>query len=454
MAQENILLYGYAINLLQIRAFCENNYLDDLQETCCYEKYLFYEINEDLVYNQKMQRDSMKTKNKYGQTLLACYLAFITQAIAANFAPLLFLTFHKSYGIPLGKIALISTTFYFTQLIVDVICAKYADRIGYRVCAVVSEAASAIGLIGLAVLPGLLPDPFIGIIISVLIYALGSGLIEVLASPIVEACPFDHKEAVMSLLHSFYCWGSVGVILLSTVFFAVFGVEHWKWLSCIWALVPVYNIYNFAVCPIEKLVGDGEGMSIGRLFRTPVFFIGIILMVCAGASELSMAQWASAFVESALGLQKTVGDLAGPCMFAVTMGISRTIYGKYGEKIELTRYMLGSGVLCLICYVLAALSHNPLLSLAGCIFCGFSVGIMWPGTISIMSKRLPTGGTAMFALLAMAGDLGGSAGPAVVGFVTELKNDNLQSGMLAGGLFPAIMILSILFIKSRSKQTK
>ena len=393
----------------------------------------------------------MKTKNKYQRTLIASYLGFITQSIAANFAPLLFLTFHKSYGIPLGKIALISTTFYLTQLLVDVFCARFVDRIGYRIAAVASEVTSALGLAGLAFLPSILPDPFTGIIICVVIYAIGSGLIEVLVSPIVEACPFDNKESVMSLLHSFYCWGCVGVILLSTAFFALFGIEHWKWLAVIWALIPLYNIFNFATCPIEKLVEDGEGMSIGHLFRTPMFFIGIVLMVCAGACEMSMAQWASAFVEAALGLPKAAGDLAGPCLFAVTMGISRVIYGKSGERLELTGYMLGSGALCLACYVLAALSHNPFISLLGCIFCGFSVGIMWPGTISLLSKRLPMGGTAMFALLAMAGDLGGAFGPGVVGFVSELRGNSLQAGMLAAGIFPAVLIISILALRSRAK---
>ena len=394
----------------------------------------------------------MASDNKYRKTLIACYLAFITQAIAANFAPLLFLTFHKSLGIPLGKVALVSTAFYFTQLLVDVFCAKFVDRIGYRVCAVASEVASAAGLICLAVLPSLLPDPFIGIIISVIIYAIGSGLIEVLASPIVEACPFDHKEAVMSLLHSFYCWGSVGVILLSTVFFAVFGIENWRWLACIWALIPLYNVYNFASCPIERLVEDGKGMTIRTLFKTPMFFLGIVLMVCAGAAEMSMAQWASAFVESALGISKTLGDLIGPCLFAVTMGISRVIYGKYGSKIELTKYMLGSGALCLVCYILSALSLNPVICLIGCTLCGFSVGIMWPGTISILSKRLPAGGTAMFALLAMAGDLGGAFGPWLVGITSQLKNDDLKSGMLIACVFPIVLIATIIGIRVRSKR--
>ena len=388
----------------------------------------------------------------YQKTLLACYLGFITQAIAANFAPLLFLTFYKDYGIPLGKIALISGTFFVTQLIVDALCARFADRIGYRKCVLAAELCSAAGLIGLAFLPELLPDPFTGIISSVIVYAVGSGLIEVLVSPIVEACPFEHKEAVMSLLHSFYCWGSVGVILLSTLFFAVWGVENWRVLACIWAAVPLFNIYNFAVCPIEYLTDDGKGMSAGSLLRLPLFWAAVILMVCAGASELSMAQWASAYAESALGLSKAVGDLAGPCMFAVTMGVSRTIYGKYGGRMDLRKFMTGSGLLCLLCYLAASLSGEPLVGLTGCILCGFSVGIMWPGTISICSKRIPTGGTAMFALLAMAGDLGGAFGPSLVGRITQNANDNLQRGMLAGSLFPLVLVIS-LFVLKRSEGT-
>ena len=295
----------------------------------------------------------------YRKTLTACYLAFITQAICANFAPLLFLRFHTNYGISLGQIALIPTAFFLTQLLVDVFCAKFVDAIGYRRSIVISEIASGLGLAGLAVIPDLFRDPFIGVLICVVIYAIGSGLIEVLASPIVEACPFEHKDAVMSLLHSFYCWGSVGVILLSTVFFSVFGIEHWKILACIWALVPLYNIWNFATCPIERLTEEGKGMTIRSLFQTPLFWLGIILMVCAGASELAMAQWASAYTEAALGFTKTMGDLVGPCMFAVTMGICRVIYGKYGAKMNLIRFMIGSGILCLCCYLLASLSASP-----------------------------------------------------------------------------------------------
>ena len=385
--------------------------------------------------------------NPYRKTLLACYLGFVTQAIAANFAPLLFLKFHSDYGIPLGQIALISTVFFLTQLIMDVLCAKFVDRIGYRVCVVASSLCFSAGLAGLAFLPELFPSPFAGILTSVVIYAVGSGLLEVLGSPIVEACPFEHKESVMSLLHSFYCWGSVGVVVVSTAFFAVFGIERWKWLACLWALLPLYNTYNFATCPIEPLVEEGKGMGIRGLLRVPVFWLAIVLMVCAGASELTMAQWASAYAESAIGLSKTMGDLTGPCLFAAAMGISRVLYGKYGERIALTGFMLGSGLLCLVCYLTASLSGNPVIGLVGCIVCGFSVGILWPGTISISSGRMPYGGTAMFALLAMAGDLGGAFGPSLAGAVSQRFGDNLQKGMLAGSVFPLVLVVCVLLLR-------
>ena len=386
----------------------------------------------------------------YRKTKTACYLGFVTQAIAANFAPLLFLKFHNDYNISLGNIALISTCFFFTQLLVDLFCAKFVDKIGYRICIVASEVCSAAGLIGLAFLPDILPNPFTGILCSVIVYAIGSGLIEVLGSPIVEACPFENKEATMSLLHSFYCWGAVGTILISTLFFLLFGMDSWKWLAVLWALIPTCNIYNFATCPIEHLVEEGNGMSIRELFQKPLFWISVCLMICSGASELAMAQWASAYAEAALGLSKAIGDLTGPCMFAVTMGISRVIFGKYGDRIDLMKFMTGSGILCVVCYLLTSLSSNPLIGLIGCIVCGFSVGIMWPGTISISSKKFPLGGTAMFALLAMAGDLGGSIGPGIVGYITQEAGDNIRVGMSVGLVFPVILLV-ILFILSIEK---
>lgn len=393
----------------------------------------------------------MNNKNKYKKTLTACYLGFITQAICANFAPLLFITFHNTYGITFSKLALISTVFFFTQLLVDLVCAKIVDYIGYRTCVVAAEVTSGLGLLGLGFMPDIMPTPFAGIIVSVIIYAIGSGLTEVLVSPIVEACPFENKEGTMSLLHSFYCWGSVGVILGSTIFFSVFGVHSWRILAYVWAIIPLFNIYNFATCPIEQLVEDGESMTMAQLFKTRLFWLFIILMVCAGSSEIAMAQWASAFAESALHVSKTVGDLAGPCGFAICMGISRVLYGKYGEKVDLTVFMAGSGILCLVCYLIAGLSALPILGLVGCALCGFSVGIMWPGSISISSRILPKGGTAMFALLALAGDLGGALGPAIVGNVSQNAGDNLKAGVLAGIGFPIVLVICVLSVRQKYK---
>lgn len=393
----------------------------------------------------------MNATKKYKKTLIACYLGFVTQAICANFAPLLFITFHNSYGITFANLALISTVFFFTQLLVDLICAKIVDLIGYRTCVVAAEVTSGLGLAGLAFIPEITPTPFAGIIISVIIYAIGSGLTEVLVSPIVEACPFENKEGTMSLLHSFYCWGSVGVILGSTLFFTLFGIENWRILAVIWSIIPLYNIYNFATCPIEQLVEDGESMTIGQLCKTRLFWLFIILMICAGSSEIAMAQWASAFVESALHMSKTVGDLLGPCAFAICMGISRVLYGKYGENVDLTVFMAGSGIMCLVCYLLAGLATLPVLGLIGCALCGFTVGIMWPGSISISSRVLPKGGTAMFALLALAGDLGGAAGPAIIGNVSQKANENLQAGVLAGIGFPIVLVICVLIVRGKYK---
>ncbi len=388
----------------------------------------------------------MSNKTDYNKTLTACYLGFVTQAISANFAPLLFLTFKSTYGIGLEKIAIIPLVFYLTQLIVDLGASRFADQIGYRTCVVFSQVLSAAGLVLMAILPELLSAPFTGILIAVVLYAIGSGLIEVLVSPIVEACPFDNKEGKMSLLHSFYCWGAVGVILGSTLFFSAFGVENWKILTFIWALVPLYNTFNFISCPIERLIEDGESMGIRNLLKTPIFGLMIVLMVCSGASEATMAQWASAFTESAIGVSKTVGDLAGPCAFAMFMGISRMLYGKYSEKLDLTRVMLGCGVMCSCCYLLASLSTLPLLGLAGCALCGLAVGIMWPGSISLSAKKCPRGGTAMFAFLALAGDLGAMVSPSMVGTLSEMSGGNLKTGLLVATTFPVALVLVLLVL--------
>ena len=395
----------------------------------------------------------MNGQKNYRKTLTACYLGFVTQAIAANFTPLLFITFQNTYGIGLGKIALIPFTFYLTQLLVDLAATKFVDKIGYRVCVVASEVLSVAGLVLMTVLPELFSDPFSGILTAVVLYAIGSGLIEVLVSPIVEACPFENKDGMMSLLHSFYCWGAAAVILGSTLFFAVFGTADWKILTLIWALVPLCNVFNFSTCPIERLVEDGESMRPGQLLRLPLFWLLILLMVCAGASETSMAQWASAFTESALGVSKTVGDLAGPCLFAVFMGTSRVVYGKMSEKLDLVRTMTAGGLLCVVCYLTAALAPLPVLGLAGCALCGMAVGIMWPGAISISAQKCPRGGTAMFAFLALAGDLGATVSPTLVGGVSQMADGNLKAGLLAAAVFPLFLILGLTVLRRRFGET-
>ena len=382
-------------------------------------------------------------QNDYRHTIAASYIGYITQAIVNNFAPLLFLTFHNVYGIPLGKIGLLVTVNFVTQLLVDFISAKYVDRIGYRTAIVAAHVFAAAGLIGLGILPDLMPTPYIGICIAVVVYAIGGGLIEVLISPIVEACPTEGKSAAMSLLHSFYCWGSVLVVVVSTILFSVFGVDAWRKIACLWAIIPLVNAFYFSKVPIAALVENGECMTIGMLFRSKLFWIFALLMVCSGASELSMSQWASAFAESGLHVSKTVGDLAGPCFFAVLMGTARVFHAKFAEKLELSRYLAVCAVVCIGSYLLASLSPNALLALLGCGICGFSVGAMWPGTFSLASEKCPKGGTAMFALLALAGDTGCSLGPTVVGFVSAACEDNLKKGLLSAILFPVLLLVGL-----------
>ena len=391
-------------------------------------------------------------KADYHKTKLACYMGFITQAIAANFAPLLFLKFHSDYHISLGNIALISTFFFFTQLLVDLFCAKFVDHIGYRVCIVTSEIFSALGLLGLAFLPDFLPDPFIGIICSVIVYAIGSGLIEVLCSPIIEACPFENKEATMSLLHSFYCWGHVGVVLLSTLFFRIFGIANWKYMALVWALIPIANGIFFTRVPIAPLLDESEkGLTMGELFKKKIFWVLMLMMLCAGASEQAVSQWASTLAEKSFGINKTIGDLAGPMAFAILMGSSRAFYGKFGDKINLERFMQYSAVLCMVSYLMIAFIPVPALGILGCAVCGLSVGIMWPGTFSMAAASVKRGGTALFALLALAGDVGCSSGPTYVGMISGALNDNLKLGIFAALIFPVLMIMGIKMIGSLQK---
>ena len=380
----------------------------------------------------------------YKHTIYACFIGYIVQAIVNNFVPLLFLTFHTTYGIPLSKITFLVTFNFALQMVIDFVSAGFIDRIGYRASAILAHVFAAAGFILLTILPECMSDPFAGILISVLVYAVGGGLLEVLISPIVEACPTDNKETAMSMLHSFYCWGHVGVVLLSTIFFKVVGIENWRVMAIVWAVIPIINFFVFAKTPIATLVAEDEqGMSMRELFRNKTFWVLMVMMICSGASEQAVSQWASAFAEIGLGISKAAGDLAGPMMFAILMGGSRAFYGKYGDRINLDRFMIGSSILCIASYLLVSLTPSPIISLIGCAICGMSVGIMWPGTFSKAAVSLRNGGTAMFAMLALGGDLGCSGGPTLVGMVSNAMEGNLKTGIFAAMVFPAVMVLCL-----------
>lgn len=379
--------------------------------------------------------------------MAASCFGYITQAIVNNFAPLLFVTFQNTFEISLEKIGYLVTVNFCLQLIVDFIAAKVVDKIGYRICIVAAHIFSGAGLMLMGVLPFVLPDPYTGLILSIMCYAIGGGLIEVLISPIVEACPTDEKSAAMSLLHSFYCWGHVGVILLTTLFFVTAGIENWRILSAIWAVIPFANAVYFCFVPINQLVAAEDSVPMKKLFKSKLFWIFILLMICSGASEQGMSQWSSAFAETGLNVSKTMGDLLGPCMFAVMMGISRVFYSAFSSKLNLVKFITGSCILCVAGYLIASFSPIPVLALVGCGICGLSVGILWPGVFSLAAEKAPTGGTAMFALLALAGDLGCSSGPTLVGVVSGAFNDNLKIGFIAAIVFPVALIAGIIMLR-------
>ena len=383
----------------------------------------------------------------YKWTVNACFTGYIVQAIVNNFVPLLFLTFQSSYGIPLSRITLLITVNFAVQLTVDLVSVTFVDRIGYRVSMLIAHGMAALGLAGLTVLPRMLDNAYAGLLVSVVCYAVGGGLLEVLVSPVMESCPTDNKEKAMSMLHSFYCWGQVGVVLISTLFFWLFGIGNWWILALVWAAVPIANGLLFARVPIAPLIQEGErGLKVRELFRMRQFWLLMLMMVCAGASELSVSQWASTFAEKGLGVSKTLGDLAGPMFFALLMGGARAFYGKYGEKVALEKFMTGSALLCVASYLCISLVPVPWVGLLGCGVCGLSVGIMWPGTFSRATASIKRGGTALFALLALGGDIGCSAVPTLVGFVSGAFGDDLHKGILAGILFP-VLLLAGLFLQ-------
>ena len=387
----------------------------------------------------------------YRHTLHASYLGYITQAIINNLPPLLFLTFQRTFDISLELISMLITINFGIQILVDFLAARYVDRIGYRPCIVAAHVLSAAGLLALGILPYALPNAYAGILIAMTLNAIGGGLIEVLISPIVESLPGDEKASAMSMLHSFYCWGHMGVVILSTVYFAMAGMNAWRVLPALWALLPLANVFFFTQVPMRTLVSQEERMPMRRLLSSRVFWLLFVLMICSGASEQGMSQWSSYFAESGLGVSKTLGDLLGPCAFAFTMGLARLIYGLYGTKINLHGALYASSALCVASYLISVFAPWPVLSLVGCALCGLSVGMMWPGTFSTAAEANPQGSTAMFALLALAGDLGCAGGPTLVGFVSGAAGGELKAGLLCAIVFPIALVIALTALRRTLK---
>ncbi|MBE6593246.1 MAG: MFS transporter [Ruminococcaceae bacterium] len=395
----------------------------------------------------------MKLNAKH--TMGASYIGYTTQALAINYAPLLFITFENSYGISISKISLLIAISFVTQLLVDAFEAKFSSRFDTRISIIAGHICSALGLVSYAILPEILPDAFVGLVIATVLGGIGGGVIEVLISPIVEACPTKNKAKAMSLLHSFYCWGTALTILISSLFFSFVGIERWRSLTCLWALIPMAGAVMFSVVPIYKLEADTkdqEYLPKKNLSRSPLFWAFVAMMFCAGAAEMAMIQWASSFAEAVLGIDKTAGDLLGPFAFAIFMGVTRLAYAFMSKKIKLAAFFMVSAALCVISYLLTALSPYPLLSLVGCTLCGISVAVMWPGTYSLATENITFGGVRMFALLALAGDVGCVVGPSVAGFIADAFGNDLRISFIVSALFPLAILLLIPFILSYTKR--
>lgn len=389
----------------------------------------------------------------YKKTVFACYMGYVIQAIVNNFAPLLLVTLRREYHLTIAEMTLLITVNFVVQLLMDLASAFFIDRIGYRASAVLAHIAVGIGLGGLTFFMDLFLNAFTGLMAAVICYASGGGLLEVLISPVIEALPLGNKEKHMSLLHSFYCWGHMGVVLLSTIFFAVFGIAHWRILAWLWVLVSLFNILLFVKCPIFPLIREGEkGESLRTLVRKPFFWLLVVMMVCSGASNNGISQWLSAFLEGTLAVPKNIGDITGTMAYAMLMGLSRVMYAKYSNKIQLKNALLYSSAGCVIAYMMISISQVPALNILGCSLCGFCVGLLWPGTFSIASSAMRHGGTLLFALLALAGDIGCAAGPGLVGMVTENCKGSMKTGILMGSIFPIIMLLcTILLLRCKQK---
>ena len=391
-------------------------------------------------------------RKSFKATITASCIGYFTQAVLINFTPLLFITFQKEFGLSLAQLSVLIATNFATELIIDFLGTKYVSKIGYRRSVIIAQALSVMGLCMIPILPKLMESKFLALEIAMIFCGLGGGLIEVLISPIVEACPTKRKSAIMSMLHSFYCWGQMGVVLLSTIYFRTVGIEHWEYLSLIWAIIPAIDLVLFCFVPINTLVDESEESTFGELIRQKLFWVFLVMMLCAGATELAMSQWASAFAEAGLKVEKWIGDLLGPCLFAVCMGCARIFYATHSDKIGLKKGILISSGICVVSYLVAILSPIPIISLIGCAMCGVGSGMLWPGTYSIATNRMPKGGVPMFGLLALAGDMGCLSGPYLTGMISTAFDGNLKMGFLFSLIFPiTLMIMVVILMKCFKK---
>lgn len=386
-------------------------------------------------------------RKSFKGTICASCIGYFTQAILINFPPLLFITFQNGFGVSLSQLSLLIATNFATELIVDLICSKYAPKVGYRKCVIIAQLSAIIGLCLFPTLPFAMSNKLLALIIANIFCGIGGGMMEVLISPIVEACPTTNKGGMMSLLHSFYCWGQMGVVLISTILFLTIGIEHWRYITLAWAIVPLIDLILFCFVPINTLEPEGKTSSFITLFKNKAFWIIFVMMLCAGSSEIAISQWASAFAEAGLGVEKWLGDLIGPCLFAVAMGSTRLFYSKKADKINVDNAILLSACFTVFAYCVVIFAPIAQISLIGCALCGVGCGILWPASFSSATRRIPSGGVAMFGLLALSGDLGCLCGPVIAGTISDAFGGNLKLGFLFAMIFPILMAVMVLLLK-------
>lgn len=410
-------------------------------------------------------------KKEFRLTLMAARMGFFTQALVNNLAPVFFVLFRVLYGFSYLQVGILAALNFTLQLFADITSPNLISRFGYRKCAMTAQALCAVGLIlmpGLCILTG---GVYISFIIPVLIYSYGAGMIEVLASPIVEAIPDLPENTKMSMLHSFYSWGQMTCVALTTLALHFIGYERWFLIPVLWSAIPIFGIILFSRARLDMAdMAEKESEKGGRLFCRS-FVLMLIIMTCAGASEIAMSEWSSLFAEEALGVSKVAGDLFGPCMFALFMGMGRMCHAKFGERLNLSRLIKACSLLCVICYVGAALLRPAAASLIFCALTGLSVSLMWPGALSLAAAR-NNGGARMYGLLAAFGDIGCIIGPVVTSSVSEFADGNeriraigaayglsadktaLRASLLAMALIPLVMLICLSLFSDKGRENE